>query len=127
MYVATIIVFIVPWSILVAAWARSIQTDPEIQGHDWRWYCMRAALMVGTIAASAAAAFMFSWSHSGGSPHGMSPAPGSWIWLRPIAECSIVATLILAAIGKGRGRILLATSAISTILAGFILSVLEMA
>jgi hypothetical protein len=71
--------------------------------------------------------FNLSWTQNGGSPHGMGPAPGLWLTLRPIAIWSVVGTVVFGAFGKGKLRLLTIGLAISIICVDTLLAMLEMA
>jgi len=126
MYVITVVLFLIPLSILGIAWRGELRSGKEPAHRDWRSYCMRLALVVATIATSTAMGFWLSWTHSGGSPHGMMPAPGLWLPLREIAKWLVVATVAIGAFAKGKGRLLVIGSAISIFFVIFLLAALEM-
>jgi hypothetical protein len=126
MYVVTVVLFLIPLSILGIAWRGELRSGKELAHLDWRSYCMRLALIAATIATLTAMSFWLSWTNSGGSPHGMMPAPGLWLTLRPIAKWLVVATVAVGAFAKGKGRLLVVGSAISIFFVLFLLAVLEM-
>jgi hypothetical protein len=126
MYVITVVLFLIPLSILGVAWRGEVRRGKEQAHLNWRSYCMKLALIVATFATLTAMGFWFSWTNNGGSPHGMMPAPGLWLTLRPIAKWSVVATVAIGAFAKGKGRLLVVGSAISIIFVIFLLAALEM-
>jgi len=126
MYVATVILFLIPWSILLIAWRVSLKSSDELTNQDWRSYCLRAALIIATFATSTAMGFSLSWTHNGGSPHSLMPQPGLWLSLRPIAKWSVVAAVVVGAFGKGKGRLLVVGSAVSIVFVIYLLAMLEM-
>lgn len=126
MYVITVVLFVIPLSILGIAWRGELRGSKKLAHRDWRSYCMRLALIVATVAAFTAMGFWLSWTHSGGSPHGMMPAPGVWLPLREIAKWSVVATVAIGAFARGKGRLLVVGSAISIFFVIFLLAALEM-
>lgn len=126
MYVITVVLFLIPLSILVVAWRGELRSSKARAHLEWRSYCMRLALIVATIATLTAMGFWMSWTHSGGSPHGMMPAPGLWLTLRPSAMWLVVATVAIGAFAKGKGRLLVVGSAISIVFVIFLLAALEM-
>jgi hypothetical protein len=67
-----------------------------------------------------------SWSHNGGSPHGLLPGSGIWMHLRSTIKYSFLFTPVLAIAGKGRGRLLVVASSFSLIFVEFALGALEM-
>jgi len=126
MYVATVILFLIPWSILRFAWIDFLKKERESTHKDWRSYFQKAALIVATFATSTAMIFFLSWTHKGGSPHGGQPPPGLWVFLRPIAMWSVVATVAVGSFAKGRTRLLVIGSAISIFCVVYLLAALEM-
>jgi len=126
MYVATVILFLIPWSILRFAWIDFLKKERESTHKDWRSYFQKAALIVATFATSTAMIFFLSWTHTGGSPHGGQPPPGLWVFLRPIAMWSVVATVAVGSFAKGRTRLLVIGSAISIFCVVYLLAALEM-
>jgi hypothetical protein len=126
MYVATVILFLFPLSILSAAWKGSLVSVKDVERPHWRSHFQKAALIIATFATVMAMAFSLSFTHSGGSPHGLMPPPGLWLTLRPIAMWSVVATIAVAAFGKGKSRLLVVGSAISIFCVLALLLLLQM-
>jgi hypothetical protein len=128
MSVITVILFLflVPFSILGIASRDELRRNKTAVYPDWRSYCLRLALFVGILATLAAMSFWLSWTYSGGSPHGLMPAPGPWLILRRIAKWLVVATVALGALAKGKGTLLVIGSAVSIVFVVFLLSLLEM-
>lgn len=124
MYAVTMVLFLIPLSILGIAWRGELRKGKEVR--DWRSYCLRLALVAGIVATLTAMVSGFSWTHNGGSPHGLMPRPGLWLTLRPIVKWSVVATVALGAVAKGKGRLLIIGSAVSIFLVIWLLAVLEM-
>jgi hypothetical protein len=121
MYVATLILFLLPLSLLAAAW-RSLKSS----NGTWRLHSLTAAVVLGTLATLTSMVFWLSWTHSGGSPHGLMPLPGLWLKIRPLAEVSVLATIAVGALGKGKGRLFIIACALSIVLVVFLLGVGEM-
>lgn len=126
MYVITVVLFVIPLSILGIAWRGDLKGSKELAHLDWRSYCMKLALIVATIANFTAMGFWLSWTHNGGSPHGLMPAPGLWVPLRDIAKLSVIATVAIGAFARGKERLLVLGSAISIVFVIFLLAALEM-
>jgi hypothetical protein len=126
MYAITAALFLIPLSILGIAWRGELKKGRNAASLDWRSYCLRLALVAGGTATLAAIVSSFSWTHSGGSPHGRMPPPGLWLTFRPIVKWSIVTTVAIGALAKGKGRLLAIGSAISVVFVIFVLAVLEM-
>jgi hypothetical protein len=126
MYAITAVLFLIPLSILGIAWRGELRKGRDAAPLDWRSYCLRLALVAGVIATLAAMVSSLSWTHSGGSPHGLMPPPGLWLTFRPIVKWSIVTTVAIGALAKGKGRLLAIGSAISVVFVIFLLAALEM-
>jgi len=126
MYVTTVILFLIPLSILSVAWRASLVSGKDVEQPDWRSHCLKAALIIATFATVVAMAFSLSFTHSGGSPHGWMPPPGLWLTLRPIAMWSVVATIVVGAFGKGKSKLLVMGSAISIFCVLALLLLLQM-
>ena len=126
MYAITVVLFLIPMSILGIAWRSELGSGKGLAHRDWRSNCLSLALFASTIATLTALGFWLSWTHNGGSPHGMMPAPGLWLPLRETAKWSVVATVAIGALARGKGRLLVIGSAISTFFVIFLLAALEM-
>ena len=107
MYVVSGILFLLPSWLLAFAWARAFDSPQESAHSNWRTDCVKVALVVASLATLASMAFIFSWLHDGGDPHGWGPSPGLWQTLRPVFELALEGTVALAIFGKGKGRLLL--------------------
>jgi len=126
MYAMTAALFLIPLSILGFAWRGALGNEKHLATLHWRSYCLRLALVAGSVATLTAMVASFSWTHSGGSPHGLMPPPGLWLSVRPIVKWSVVATVAVGAFAKGRGRLLVIGSVISIFLVICVLAALEM-
>jgi len=126
MLVATFLLFLIPLWLLGSAWSGSFRATPRDVARDWRWYFLIASVLAGTILAIAAIVSSFSWSYNGGSPHGLLPRPGVWMSLRPIIKWSLIASLLLALVGRGRSRLLVIASTFSVLFVEWALAVVEM-
>jgi len=126
LYAATLILFMIPWLLIWFSWKTSLENSPKPNQQRWRSAMLQASLAVGVVAALSAMGFFLSWTHEGVSPHGGTPKPGLWLALRPIATWSVVATAVLGAFAKGKGRLLAIASAISVIFVIYLLAALEM-
>jgi hypothetical protein len=126
MYVATLIFFVIPWSLILLGWKTSLKNSAKPNQQNWRSLMLQASLAVGVLAVLTAMGFFLSWTHEGGSPHGGAPRPGLWLALRPIATWSIAATVVLGAFAKGKGRLLAIASAVSVVFVIYLLAALEM-
>ena len=126
MFVATVILFLVPSAFLAAAWRRYLRSASDIRMFTWRAYCSVAALLLAACSTILELVFFFSWFHNGGSPHGMSPAPGIWEFVGRIAFWAFVASIVLTFFGKGRWRVLIPAWAVSVCVAVLLIFALEM-
>ena len=126
MYVITVILFLIPFSILGIASRDELRRKKATEHPDWRSHFLRLALIVGILATCAAMSFWLSWTHSGGSPHGLMPAPSPWLILRRIAKWLVVVTLALGVAANGKGRLLVIGSVVSIVCVILLLALLEM-
>jgi hypothetical protein len=117
MYITAGVLFLIPCSLLCVAWSRSVRASRESERAEWRRYCVNAALLAASTTTLTSVAFIFSWLLSGGSPHGMDPSPGLWKFLGPTIKWTLLASLALAVVGKGKGRFLILASVLADILA----------
>jgi hypothetical protein len=124
-FVATIVLFFLPGSLLLAAWRGSAQYAREGTLHDWRSYCGTVALVFASCATLLELAFFFSWFHNGGSPHGLMPFPGSWKVSGRIAACTLISSIALSAFGKGEWRLLILAWAASLAFVAYAIFMLE--
>ena len=126
MYVAMLILFMIPTAILSVAWVGPEKKNDRASPPQWRSECARFARIGATIALLASIGFETSWTYNGGSPHGMTPPRGLWNIFGLVAIGSVIASIALGALGKGRGRLLVVASAISIFFVDLLLSMLEM-
>ena len=68
---------------------------------------------------AAGLAFLFSWLHAGGDPHGMGTPDGIWQVLRWMFWSILMGTIALTILARGRGRLLIFAAVITTVLADF--------
>ncbi len=78
MLTVTAMLFLLPFSLLCATSIRWARTPREETPPRWRTYAGACALVGAACATLLTLFFFFSWFQSGGSPHGMTPAPGLW-------------------------------------------------
>jgi hypothetical protein len=124
MYVVSSILFVLPFSLLWTAWKRRLRIDPGQS--QWRMRCLNAAVVVSGVGMLLAFAFVISWLHSGGNPHGMGPSPGLWKTLGPLFRWTLIAGVALAILGKGRGRLLVVASGLADVFVVFLVAMLDM-
>jgi hypothetical protein len=125
-FVVTILLFLLPSSLLLAAWRGSARSAHEGAVQDWRAYCGTVALVSASCATVLELVFFFSWFHNGGSPHGMMPSPGLWKILGRTPLWTLVAGIVLCAFGKGRWRLWLLAWAGSLAFVAYAIFMLEM-
>jgi len=126
MYIVSVVLFMIPCSLLWIAWRRSIKGRQESEQADWRTHCITAALLVAATATPTSMAFVFSWLLSGGSPHGMDTPPGLWKPLAAVVKWTLLASLLFAVLGKGRGRFLVLGWAAADVFAVAMVYMLQM-
>jgi hypothetical protein len=126
MYVATVILFAIPCSIVSVGWIRAFKAIDAPMRRDSRSNFAWLGLIAATFATVTAICFEFSWTHNGGSPHGMGPGPGLWLSLRRIAIWAVASTIVLGAFARGKVRLLIIGSAISIVIVDTMLAMLEM-
>jgi len=107
LYIASVILFLLPWSLLFGSWssfrrARSVAPLPV-----WRRLLVCAALLVAFTSTVLNMVWNASWLHNGGSPHGMGAGPGLWQHLGPFLLWSFAAATLLGFFGKGKARVLM--------------------
>ena len=71
MFVAAIVLFLLPCSLLWAARARFARSAVEAPPQSWRMYCGKSALILAICSTLLELVFFYSWFHNGGSPHGL--------------------------------------------------------
>jgi len=125
MLIVTIVLFLLPGSLLWATWRRSTSNAREDTASGWREYCGTAALIAASCATLLELAFFFSYFHKGGSPHGMMPSPGLWSVLGKIAGWTFVGGVVLGTLGKGRWRLMYLAWAVALPFVAFALFMLE--
>ena len=126
MYTTTVILYLVPLTLLLFGWRGQVVAAKNEATLDWRYMCTWSALVVATIATLSAMSFWLAWTHSGGSPHGLMPPSGIWVPLREIAKWSLLVAFVMGLLGKGRGRLFVVGVTLSIILVMFFLIDLEM-
>jgi hypothetical protein len=126
MYVVSGVLFLLPCSLLGVAWRRLTMDGQESAKPSWRTHCISAALLVASSATLVSVVSIVSWLHSGGSPHGLGPPPGLWKLLGPVLKWTLIASVVLATLGKGKGRILVLGGSVSVVLVMAIVFVLDM-
>src|SRR5215813_5348293 len=126
MFIAALILFLLPCSLLWAAWKRYLRSAAGPQIPLWRTYSGKAALLVATFSTLLELIFYFSWFHNGGSPHGLLPKPGIWKFVGRISFWALVASVFLTVFGKGKWRLLIPAWAASFLLVAYLISALEM-
>jgi hypothetical protein len=126
-YITTVIVYLVPLTLLLFGWREQVVAAKNEVTPGWRYWCTWSALVVATVATLSAMSFWIAWTHSGGSPHGLKPPSGIWVPLREISKWSLAVALVTGILGKGRGRLFVIAVAVSIVAVMFFLIDLEMA
>jgi hypothetical protein len=66
-----------------------------------------AAPVAAACATTLSLIFVFSYLRNGGGIHGSRTSPGLWTTLGPVSAGALVSSLLLAAIGRCRGKLLM--------------------
>jgi len=131
MYIFTLIMFVLPVSLLSGAWfswARaSDPTKTETKKYpEWR----KRSEIVALILAIAATLFnlisWLSWFHNGGSPHGMTPPPGLWMTTGKASFYALIVAFGLIGFATGKRRWLLIGWGAAVIVVEVMISTAEM-
>jgi hypothetical protein len=131
MYIVTLILFVLPVSLLSGAWfswARA--SDPAKtktkKYPGWRKRCEMGALILAIAATVFNLVSWFSWFHNGGSPHGMTPPRGLWRPAGLAAFCALISALTLAGFATGKRWWLLIGWGAAVIVVEVMISIAEM-
>jgi hypothetical protein len=130
MYTFTLIMFVLPISLLTAAWFSWVRAASPAQNGPrkyplWRKRCEIAALILAIAATVFNLISWFSWFHNGGSPHGMTPPLGLWRPAGLAALCALISALTLAGFATGKRRWLLMGWGAAVIVVEIMMSVAE--
>jgi hypothetical protein len=112
LYIASAILFLIPWSLLVGSWLAS-HREGGAPLPSWRRFAVYAGLLVASISTVLNMVWNGSWLHHGGSPHGMGAGPGLWRNLGPFLVWSFATATVLSLFGKGKARALMVGWSIS--------------
>jgi hypothetical protein len=126
MYTVAGILFLLPCSMLLLAWRTAFAGVEGSPCPAWREYSLKAAVLVATVAVLTNMTFFASWFYNGGSPHGLDPHPGLWSHLGRLHGRSVVASVVVAALGRGKGRLLVIGSALADIFVSVMVFALDM-
>lgn len=126
MFIATVVLFLLPSSLLWAAWRRYVRSKIETPTPSWRMYFSSAALILAVCSMLLELVFFYSWFHNGGSPHGLMPSPGIWKSVGRISFWALVGSVGLSALGKGRWRLLMPVWAAACLFVDYLIFMLEM-
>jgi len=119
MYILTLVLFAFPSLLIAKAWNGVVKAQSASRTPSWRTNCLIAALVTGSCMIAAGLAFLFSWLHAGGDPHGMGTPDGIWQVLRWVFWSILMGTIALTILARGRGRLLIFAAVITTVLADF--------
>jgi hypothetical protein len=125
-FIAAVVLFVLPCSLLLAAWRRYTRNTVESPTPSWRRYCGKAALILAICSMLFELIFYYSWFHNGGSPHGLMPSAGIWKFVGPIAFWIFVVSLVFTALGKGKWRIFIPMWAVAYASVVYVIAMLEM-
>jgi len=125
-YVMSGILYLLPLILLVVVWIRVAQANSDLVVFLWRSRCITVAAALATVATIAAVCFDYSWLLNGGRMHGMVPSAGMWQTIRPILLYSFLGSILLATIGKGKGRFAVLAWAIGMVIVNLGVGLLAM-
>jgi len=125
-FIATAVLFLLPSSLLWAAWRRYIRSKIETPTPSWWMYFSSAALILAVCSMVLELVFFYSWFHNGGSPHGLMPSPGIWKSVGRISFWTLVGSVGLSILGKGRWRLLMPVWAAACLFVDYLIFMLEM-
>jgi hypothetical protein len=125
-YVMSGILYLLPLILLAIVWIRVAQANSGVMVVRWRGRFITVAAILATVATIAAVCFDYSWLLHGGRMHGMVPSPGMWQTIRPILLYSFLGSILLATIGKGKGRFAVLAWAIGMVLVNLGVGLLAM-
>src|ERR1700720_1715133 len=100
MFLTTLVLFLLPSSLLWAAWKGFGRATRKTPSPKWRQYFGIAAIVLALCSTVLELVFFYSWFHNGGSPHGMMPSPGIWKFVGRISSLILVASVVISAFGK---------------------------
>jgi hypothetical protein len=126
MYVATFILFLIPWSIICVAWKGSLKSAKEPNHLDWRAYMFEGGADDGDLS-SLYGNGLLSVMDSRGRKSAWGNAQtrtvaGTPTYRGVVSRCNFG----YGAFAKGKGRLLVVTSAISIFFVIYLLAALEM-
>jgi hypothetical protein len=116
-YFLSCVLYTIPVLFLLAAWNADTRNRHETVLPRWRRDCLKAALLAASIATGLSVIFIFSYLNNGGGIHGSTPSHGLWQVLGPVSDGVGAVSLVLAALGKGKGRVKLFGWALGTVVA----------
>ena len=113
LYIASAILFLLPWSLLFGSWLAFHRPKISAPLPRWRRFLVYAALMAAFVSTALNVIWNASWLNHGGSPHGMGAGPGLWQNLGPFLLWSFVTATVLSFFGRGKTRVLLLSWSVS--------------
>src|ERR1700738_4730396 len=119
MYFVAAFLFFIPLTLIFVGWNRALRVSDESPQSNWRNGCRTISLMVATFAVPTGLAFILAWLHSSGNPHGMGTPPGAWQILIRVFWWTLLASVVLTILGKGKGRFLVLGAAATAVLANY--------
>jgi len=106
-YVVSAFVFVPSLCLLCLCWMRVFPDRQKTEVPDWRSYCIRTALFIAISATPFMIFGIFSYLKNGGGIHGSMPTAGVWMLFMRISNWAVIATFLLAFLGKGKGKVTL--------------------
>jgi len=125
-FIVVMVLFLLPCSLLWAAWRRFDPSAREEAPRSWKDYCGKSALILAACSTLLELVFFYSWFHNGGSPHGMMPSPGIWKFVGRISFWILIGSVGLSAFGRGRWKLLIPAWAAAYLFVAYLVFMLEM-
>lgn len=126
MCVVTVVLFMIPCTLICIGWGSLAFHHTRVDAPTWRKRCIAVSFVSGILGALIGMTADLLWLHGGGDPHGMGSAPGVWWQLTIMSWYTYPATLVLAILGKGRGRFFILAALAATCFAEFVVPILQM-
>jgi hypothetical protein len=104
MQVITVVLFLIPCSLIYLGWTRHLIGRSEIATPVWRVRCIVISFATVTLGVIAGILAELLWLNVGGDPHGMGSAQGTWQPLLFASRCALLVSVMFGILGKGKGR-----------------------
>ena len=125
MYIAAIVLFLIPTVLITVAWNRGNKIQPDMPVPRWRFYCLISSLTLTTLAIPIGFGESCAWLYAGGDPHGMGTPAGLWVPLCRLFRYAILVCVLLGLLGKGKGRFVGISAAIAAFVSNTMVVLLD--